>query len=81
MLSQSPIEHVSTITGCSFKSNSAQNGGAIAIYFSNTYFKSQITDCSFMSNTAAINGGAVFYKKLGKTTEVVSVISISNNIF
>ena len=34
-----------------------------------------------MSNTAAINGGAVFYKKLGKITEVVSVISISHNVF
>jgi len=34
-----------------------------------------------VANVAAINGGAVFYKKLGKTTEVASVISISNNIF
>jgi uncharacterized repeat protein (TIGR01451 family) len=53
-------EGSSTITGCTFKNNSANTGGALSnSLMSSGTITSTVTDCTFIGNSALMWGGAI----------------------
>ena len=65
---------IGTVSGCTFKGNTANWGGAI--FNDNRYSIGRIAGCIFISNGASVNGGAIY--NIGTVNNMNNCIFTSN---